>query len=102
MKPKRGFSNWISKTQGVSIVKKNKYPPEWFGYEHSFRRDRVQALLDGEIDLEHIDRAFDWDETPQGMDFWDCIFDEAADDLDEYRLPQDAVLYLQYLMECRT
>ena len=55
-----------------------------------FYRDRVLAFLNDPYG-ETLDCAFDWNDTPQGYDYWNDI-----DDTDEYYgISKDAIIQLQ-------
>ncbi len=42
--------------------------------------------------------SFDWRDTPQGEHYWDKIYNNLLDESDSYKVPKDAIIYIQSLI----
>jgi hypothetical protein len=45
----------------------------------------------------YLSESFCWNQTPQGADYWEEIFNN-LDKSDSYEVPQDAIIYIQGLI----
>ena len=66
--------------------KANKLPKK-------FDRDQAMTFLQ-EPSYTSLDKAFIWDYTPQGVEYWEKIADE-VDHNKKYKIPTDAIIQLQ-------
>jgi hypothetical protein len=45
-----------------------------------------------------LDQSFYWKDTPQGGHYWDKIYNNLLDVSDSYKVPQEAIIYIQSLI----